>query len=360
MEEKSKTMILVVDDTPENIDVLSGLLNSEYDVKVANKGETALKIATKKIPDLILLDIMMPEMDGYEVCRRLKADETTKEIPVIFITAKTEDEAEVKGFEVGGVDYITKPINPQVVMARVKAHLSLKREKDLLKKVMKLKEDVELITRHDLKGPLTAIINFPKLMIKDNLSEKQMNQLDKISKAGLKLLNMIDLSLDLYKMEQGTYNFTPIPVEILSVIGDIAQDNRYYIRSKRSDIVMTINGNTISEDATFEIPGEKLLFYSMLSNLIKNSLDASPRNEKIAIQLSDTNNLTIAIHNQGAVPKEIRDTFFDKYSTSGKNSGTGLGTYSARLIAETMGGNISMESSEENGTTVTIMFSQDV
>lgn len=115
--------ILVVDDTKENIDVLSGLLKADYNIKFALSGKMALKIAEKFKPDMILLDVMMPEMDGYETCRLLKNNLITSEIPVIFVTAKVELEDEKKGFDVGAVDYITKPIKPLIVKSRVKTHL---------------------------------------------------------------------------------------------------------------------------------------------------------------------------------------------------------------------------------------------
>jgi len=128
-----KQTILVVDDTPDNLALMTGLLKDAYRTKVANNGERALSIAsTLPLPDLILLDIMMPGMDGYEVCQRLKADPRTKDIPIIFLTAKTEVEDEQKGFDTGCVDYITKPISPPIVLARVKTHLLLKSAKDFL------------------------------------------------------------------------------------------------------------------------------------------------------------------------------------------------------------------------------------
>lgn len=120
-----KQTILVVDDTPENIDVLVGTLKQDYHVKAAIHGEMALKIVHASPPDIILLDIMMPGIDGYEVCRRLKADYTTRHIPVIFITAKIGVQDELQGLELGAVDYITKPISPPIVKARVKTHLAL-------------------------------------------------------------------------------------------------------------------------------------------------------------------------------------------------------------------------------------------
>ena len=129
-----KATILVVDDTPENLALISSLLKDYYKVKIANGGEKALKIAVSDSPpNLILLDIMMPGMDGYEVCRRLKRDPKTMNIPVIFLTARSEMENEKKGLELGAVDYITKPISPPIVMARVRNHLALKAMADFLR-----------------------------------------------------------------------------------------------------------------------------------------------------------------------------------------------------------------------------------
>ena len=117
--------ILVVDDEPANIDILLGILTPYYDVKVASSGSVALKIAKQFTPDLILLDIMMPGMDGFEVCKRLKSDETLSRTPIIFITALTQGQDEEKGFKLGAVDYITKPVSPSITLARVKTHISL-------------------------------------------------------------------------------------------------------------------------------------------------------------------------------------------------------------------------------------------
>jgi putative two-component system response regulator len=126
--------ILVVDDTPDNLALMSGLLKDQYKVRIANNGERALRVAlTGTPPDLILLDIMMPVMDGYETCRHLKSTPETRDIPVIFLTGKAEAEDEARGFELGAVDYITKPISPPIVLARVKTHLQLKRVRDYLK-----------------------------------------------------------------------------------------------------------------------------------------------------------------------------------------------------------------------------------
>jgi putative two-component system response regulator len=149
MTEDIRPTVLVVDDTPDNLKLMSGLLKDRYRVKIANSGEKALAIASAEAPpDLILLDIMMPGMDGHEVCRRLKADKHTRDIPVIFLTAMSGAEDEESGLKLGAVDYVTKPISPAVVMARVETHLKLKSSADFLRdKAQFLESEVARRTR---------------------------------------------------------------------------------------------------------------------------------------------------------------------------------------------------------------------
>lgn len=133
MVRRNKPVILVVDDLPENIDVLKGLLHADYTIRPAIRGAIALKaVHVEPLPDLILLDVMMPGMNGYEVCRQLKNDKRTQEIPIIFVTAKSEESDELLGLELGAVDYITKPISPPIVRARVKAHIALREAQNKL------------------------------------------------------------------------------------------------------------------------------------------------------------------------------------------------------------------------------------
>ncbi|MDP3275042.1 MAG: two-component system response regulator [Deltaproteobacteria bacterium] len=157
-------IILVVDDTPDNLLMMSDLLADQYKVKVANCGERALQIArSASPPDLILLDIMMPEMDGYEVCRQLQRDPKTAKIPVIFLTARSEVEDEERGLELGAVDYITKPISPPIVMARVKSQLALKAVADFLHDKNKFLElEVARRTHEVLEGSLETIFTMTR------------------------------------------------------------------------------------------------------------------------------------------------------------------------------------------------------
>jgi putative two-component system response regulator len=149
MNTADRSVILVVDDTPQNLQLMSALLSEHYKVQVSISGEKALRLMESgPLPDLVLLDILMPGMDGYEVCRRMRADPRMQQVPVIFVTAKSDSADEEEGLELGAVDYITKPISPAITLARIRTHLSLKRATDLLQDRNKtLEEEVRWRTR---------------------------------------------------------------------------------------------------------------------------------------------------------------------------------------------------------------------
>jgi putative two-component system response regulator len=134
VELNDRPKVLAVDDTPANLTLVANVLSGDYKVHLANNGDKALELAVSIVPDLILLDVMMPEIDGFEVCRRLKANPVTSEIPVIFLTAKTEVEDEELGFSLGAVDFIHKPISPPIIIARVRTHLKIKFMQDYLRR----------------------------------------------------------------------------------------------------------------------------------------------------------------------------------------------------------------------------------
>ena len=168
MDSKSQT-ILVVDDVAENIDILSTILKNEYNIVAAKCGKTAIKIAEKIIPDLILLDIMLPDIDGFEVCTRLKNNPLTKIIPIIFVTSKSQDVDETKGFEIGAVDYITKPVSSSVVHARVKTHLALYDQNRELEKMVASRTKEVINTRFELIKRLAMAAEY-----KDNETGKHI------------------------------------------------------------------------------------------------------------------------------------------------------------------------------------------
>ncbi len=360
----NKPVILVVDDEQIIISMLGNLLHKEYRVLVATSGEQALKRAQEEGPDLILLDIMMPGMDGYEVCRRLKQQQNTCDTPVIFLTGNTDANEEAYGFEVGAMDYINKPVRPAVVLARVRAHLQLKlmteeiRRKNVeLERAAQLRDDVERITRHDLKTPLNSIISVPGLLLPlYDFSEEHSALLRNVERAGHKMLEMINRSLDLYKMEIGAYQAVLQPFDIAPVLAASANEAvaSHLVAAKSWRLLH--QGGPAAEGAQFWVNGEEMLCYPMLANLLQNAFEASPEGGVVEVDMDDRDESAalIRITNHGEVPQEIRDRFFEKYVTAGKSQGTGLGTYSARLCAETQGGAIRLEPLDDARTRVVI------
>ncbi|MBK8985620.1 MAG: response regulator [Chloroflexi bacterium] len=215
----SKSNILIVDDTPDNLRLLARILaDAGYMVRPSRSGKLALASVQSVLPDLILLDIMMPEMDGYEVCRRLKADELTRDIPVIFISALNNIDEKIKSFAVGAVDYIAKPFHGDEVLARVKTHLTIRQlQNDLLTQIAELDAFGHTVA-HDLKNPLALIVGFAELMLSDNLrltASQQGNYLRQIQKAGYKAANIIDELLLLASVRRQDVQMVPIDMALV-------------------------------------------------------------------------------------------------------------------------------------------------
>ncbi|MBF0152221.1 MAG: hybrid sensor histidine kinase/response regulator [Magnetococcales bacterium] len=356
-----KERILVVDDIPEELHVLVEALQDSYRVTVARDGQRALELATRSPPDLVLLDILMPDPDGYEVCRRLRTMASMGDVPIIFLTGLTDMEKEIQGFAMGAVDYIHKPWSPPILKARVANHLELSRirrtlaeQNQALVESARLREEVERMTHHDLKAPLAAVIGLPQVLLSDdNLTGEQEQHLQQIQDSGYRLLEMINRSLDLYKMEVGAYVYRPVPVDIIAIIKKIVQENRVLVRGNNLSLQI-LDEYGLTPDC-FMIPGEEFLCHSLLTNLLKNAFEASPVGGQVTVDLRLKRGYAmIGIHNRGSVPLEIRDRIFDKFVTSGKQGGTGLGTYSAKRIAQTMGGEIALVDTEVGFTTIEV------
>ena len=230
------------------------------------------------------------------------------------------------------------------------------------KKADALREDVERMARHDLKTPLNAVINLPQIMLmSDNLDQDQIDYLNMIQDAGYRMLDMVNLSLNLYKMEQRTYQFAPRRVDLLPLLRRVVLDLNALSEAKSVPIEIRVEGVAVEKKTSGAlscmIQGEELLCYSMFANLVKNAVEATPDGgEAVAIDCTSNGRPHVAVHNQGAIPEEIRGKFFEKYATAGKSDGTGLGTYSAWLIAQTHHAEITVASSELEGTTVAVAF----
>lgn len=368
MPDSTKPTIMIVDDTPENLQLLREMFdNAEYRVVAFPSGKLALAAACKNPPDIILLDINMPEMDGFEVCRQLKTDEVLKDIPVIFVSALSETQDKVRAFTAGGVNYVTKPFQFEEVRARVRTHLDLcrarrelKRQNDILHENLRLRELVDQISRHDLKSPLTVFLNIPEMLLEEeNLLPDQKELLQLLSNSGRRMSEMIRRSLDLIKMEKGIYEFVAVPVDFLKVVRQVFFELDGLMSQKKLHLELQLDGRLASDTEALNIPGEEFVFHSMLANLIRNAIEASPEGGKITISLVSQPEFSLSIHNFGAIPENIRDRFFERYVTSGKERGTGLGVFSARLMAKTMGGDLSFVTDVVAGTTLTFVLPQN-
>ncbi len=355
---------MVVDDVESDIDILVECLSDTYRVRVAMDGHAALEEIEKDPPDMVLLDIVMPGIDGYEICRKIKQNSRTKDVLVIFVTCLADAVDETRGFELGAVDYITKPLSFSVIRARVKTHLELaearkelQRQNEILKENMKLRELVEQIGRHDLKNPLQIILGTAKLLAYEIPAEENkhrrllQNQVD----ACYTMLNMINRSLDLYRMENGNCSLNAKETDILPLMDMVFLGIKNLILTKDLKVMVTLNGQNREDHDRFSIFCDELFFYSMMSNLITNAAEASPKGGSLLVSFSDADGAIIRIQNQGTVHPKVRDRFFEKFVSFGKHGGTGLGTYSARLIAEIHKGEINfITSDEEDKTIVTI------
>jgi DNA-binding response OmpR family regulator len=358
--------ILIVDDNPENIRVLGAALDRfQYKITIATNGEMALKMAAKYLPDLILLDVMMPDISGFQVCATLKANPETKDIVVIFVTAAITTNEELKGLSLGAVDYICKPFSIPIIQTKVALHLeqiyhkqALSLKNEALEKNVKLREDIERITRHDLKTPLNAIIGYPQIMLMDNnLTAEQREYLEEILRAGNEMNNMINSSLDLFKMETGRYLYTPEWIDLSLLMKTIIRDLKPLLEQYAVSIDVSQQKPTAvqpGQSDNFIVLAEKTLSYSVFANLIRNAIEACSAHDVIHVAMSyQEGEAVINITNPGTVPESIRDTFFEKYVTAGKLQGTGLGTYSAKLMTETQKGSIAMETDEQK-TCITV------
>lgn len=354
--------ILIVDDVPANIHLLMDILKTDYAVMGATSGARALHMAAvEPRPELILLDVVMPELDGYEVCTMLKANPATREIPVIFISALREEADEAKGLHLGAIDYIHKPFSRAVVKARIKNHLErvrfgrqLQNQNQQLLEAAQLREDVERITRHDLKTPLTAIINMPEMLMEaENITDNQRRMLQYVTEAGYRMLGMINRSLDLYKMETGSYLFQAQAVNLLPLFNKLCEEMHAVFPDH--PVHLTLAGRIPERESAFTVEGEELLCYSLFGNLLRNALEASPAGEAVTVSPhAEGARGVVSIRNAGEVPAAIRTRFFEKYMTYGKTKGTGLGTYSARLMARIQQGGIDLDCSEAGFTTIRV------
>jgi len=218
-----------------------------------------------------------------------------------------------------------------------------------------LKDDMDRIVQHDLKSPIISILT--GLTYLDEFTEMTEEQRDittDIRQAASRSMDMINRSLDFYKMESGQYQYIPGPMDLLTIANRVVKDLSGFAEARGVEMLVTYNGSIPTDKDAMTLEADDTLCYTILANVIKNGIEASSPGERVTVSLTNTESLQVVVHNQRTVPEGIRQSFFAKASTEGKASGTGLGTYSAKLMTEIMNGTITMNTSEENGTTITM------
>lgn len=356
-------VVLAVDDTPGNLRVLLEVLGSVgHEVLVATDGKSALETARYAHPDLILLDVLMPGMDGYETCAKLKADETTNRIPIIFMTALSETAEKVRAFDTGAVDYITKPFEHSELLARVNTHLivsrlglDLEKRNHELEELNRIKGEFMSMAAHDVRNPLASVVACADLIdsiIESAPPEKIRRFVSQISAASRRINTIITNLLDVDAIDLGQRRLALTAKDLNEVAANVVEQNRVKAREKNIEI-------------EFVAPPEPAMGLidinaaeQVLENIISNAVKYSPPGREVRVKLSATSDVVrIEVSDQGpGISEDDQRQMFGKFRrltaqpTAGEPS-TGLGLWIVKRLTEAMNGTIACQSSLGHGTT---------
>ena len=357
----SATTILIVDDEPENLNVLEASLSSAgYRVALFPRGDLALEAAREKQPSLVLLDIRMPGMDGYEVCRRLKADERTRAIPVLFISALTATEDIAAGFACGGVDYIPKPFRETEVLARVRTHLALRQayvdlaeQHSQLKSLEQQRDSYVHMLVHDMRSPLHAILGHLQLIESDSgksLHAADLHSLRSAIYCTHVLSQMTSTVIDLSRMESVSPTLHPVALSAEELF-----------RTARSQALDPSSPRAISKRITPACPAllcDADLCTRIVINLFANAIKYSPSDSEIVFGAEpDPAGVRVWVRDQGpGIPAQYHARIFEKFGVVEQSFGarlpsTGLGLAFCKMAVKAHGGTIGIESAPGKGST---------
>ena len=354
-------LVLIVDDLPENIQIIGNALkNEEYDLVFATSGAEALAITAEEHPDLILLDVMMPEMDGFAVCERLKADVATKEIPVIFITAFTETEAVIKGFDIGAADYVTKPFKSAELKARIRTHLEIRQTRVAIEKVSEERKELLHIVCHDLVVTLGGIegITDPTVYYSIKDAENLRQIINAAAQNGLSIIELIRRmrALEEHKLDLSYLSLQTALRRSLSLVDQML---------KRKNLTITCE---LSSD--LEVFAEETsLVNSVFNNILTNAIKFSYPDSKILVDVQMAENeVLVSIRDFGiGIPEKVVARIFDigartmREGTFGEQ-GTGFGMPLVKKFMTLYGGSVEVVSRDkeeyqnDHGTLVLLRF----
>ncbi len=346
-------LILLVDDSPLNLQVLGTILEGAYTTAIARGGEQALAFIEQRLPDLILLDIMMPDMDGFEVCERLQASPETCDIPIIFLTAKTETENMVKGLKLGAVDYIIKPFQKEELQARVSTHLALRQARQQLQELNATKDRFFSIMAHDLRTPFSGLLGLTEVIMNniegydaDRLKHMLGLQLDAVKNVFALLENLLTWS----RMQRGVLDFTPQKLNLR----DVVDRNMQLIAPAASQKTIRVENRVENGIAVYaDLNMLDAVLRNLLSNAVKFTtsdgtitVSALHREHDVEVCVADTG---IGIDADGQAKLFRIDAQYRRPGTANER-GTGLGLILCKEFIERHGGTIRMTSAVQTGS----------
>ena len=359
------SLILIVDDVPENLKALSGILTAEgYDVRPAPNGELALKAADALTPDLILLDVEMPGMSGFEVITALKARPKLSKIPVLFLSGRTDLESKVEGLGLGAVDYITKPFNAQEVIARVRTHLSvfelsrkIERQRDELMELEAHRDALTNMIVHDLRSPLN-VLQVNGQLLADELAEvvnaDQRGMIADIVDGAARLTDIVATLLDVHRMEAGELPVECIQADVTDILAGVV--DRVQAISNGAELVYVQPSSAMF--AELDPALSERIFENLVSNAFKYAGGGA-----VTLQCRAVDGWTrVEVSDEGpGIPSEWQERIFEKFAQvdasrqAGRRS-TGLGLAFCKLAAEAQGARIGVESEPGHGATFWVEF----
>ncbi len=363
-----KAKILIVDDKEKNIKLLKSMLHSEnYQIMEALNGEEALKQVDCFNPDLILLDILMQGIDGFEVCRQIKQNEKTKMIPIVMVTALREREHRIKALEAGADDFLSKPVDSTELLARTKSLLRIKsfhdelldsyrdisEKNEKLLELEKIKEGLTHMIIHDLRSPLYAIFGFIDIMLLDrhSLAENQVGVLENCICSCQDLKEMVEGLLVIHQMEEGKLQINAAATNMAAVIEETI--DQFLLKAEEKQVSLSFH----RPDRTHLIPVDLSLVKRIIANLLNNAIRHTPSGGAIEIRAEpsqNNGNFHVSVKDSGdGLAPEFHQKVFDKFEQvnlkqRGVNIGaSGLGLAFCKLAVEAHGGKIWVESEGE-------------